>query len=141
VGDIPETRYAKTDDGADVAFQVIGDGPPDLVFLAEGSSHLEVVWDIPAYERVLRRLASFSRLIRFDTRGTGLSDPLGLNEQPSLEGQAKDMLAVLDRALSERPCPNSGSGLLAIFFAASIRTHLSSTRQLLCAVARAPDYP
>ena len=70
VGEIPETRYAKTDDGAHVAFQVVGDGPPDLVFAAEGASHLEAVWDIPAYDRVFRRLARFSRLIRFDTRGS-----------------------------------------------------------------------
>jgi class 3 adenylate cyclase len=145
VWDIPETRYAKTDDGAHVAFQVVGDGPPDLVFLAEGASHLEVVWDIPAYQRVLRRLASFSRLIRFDTRGTGLSDPLGFNEQPSLEGQAKDLLAVLDAAGAERAAvvANASSGLLAIFFAASYPNRTSALVLDGCyaRLARAPDYP
>ena len=60
------------------SFQVLGDGPPDLVFMAEGVSHLDLAWDIPAYDRVFRRMASFSRLIRFDTRGSGLSDPIGL---------------------------------------------------------------
>ena len=145
MGEIPETRYAKTDDGAHVAFQVMGDGPPDLVFLAEGASQLEVVWDIPVYERVLRRLASFSRLIRFDTRGTGLSDPLGLNEQPSLEGQAKDLLAVLDAAGAERAAivANGAAGLWAIFFAASYPKRTSSLVLDGCyaRLARAPDYP
>jgi hypothetical protein len=79
VGEIPETRYTKTDDGAYIAFQVLGDGAPDLVFMAEGSSNVEFAWEIPAYDRVFRRLATFGRLIRFDTRGSGLSDPLGLS--------------------------------------------------------------
>ena len=128
MGDIPETRYAKTDDGAHIAFQVLGDGPPDLVFVAEGASHVELAWELPAYDRVFRRLASFSRLIRFDTRGSGLSDPLSLSEQLSLEGQAKDMLAVLDAAGAERAAvvANSGSGLLAIFFAATYPNRTSS---------------
>jgi class 3 adenylate cyclase len=145
VGDIPETRYGKTGDGAHIAFQVLGDGPLDLVFLAEGASHLDLAWDIPAYERVFRRLASFSRLIRFDTRGSGLSDPLGLSEQPSLEEQAKDMLAVLDAAGAERAAvvANSVSGLLAIFFAASYPDRTSSLVLDGCyaRLARAPDYP
>jgi class 3 adenylate cyclase len=145
VGDIPETRYAKTDERAHVAFQVIGDGPPDLVFLAEGAGHLEVVWDIPVFERVFRRLASFSRLIRLDTRGTGLSDPLGFNEQPSLEGQAKDLLAVLDAAGTERTAvvANGTSGLLAIFFAASYPNRTSALVLDGCyaRLARAPDCP
>jgi class 3 adenylate cyclase len=145
VGDIPETRYAKTDDGAHVAFQVLGDGPPDLVFVAEGASNVEFAWEIPAYDRVFRRLASFGRLIRFDTRGSGLSDPLGLSEQLSLEGQAKDMLTVLDAAGAERAAvvANSGSGLLAIFFAASYPNRISSLVLDGCYArfARAPDYP
>src|SRR6266542_1028443 len=128
VGDIPETRYAKTDDGAHIAFQVLGDGPPDLVFVAEGASNVEFAWEIPAYDRVFRRLASFGRLIRLDTRGTGLSDTLGLSEQISLEGQGKDMLTVLEAAGAERAAvvANSGSGLLAIFFAASYPNRISS---------------
>ena len=142
---IPETRYAKTDDGAHVAFQVLGDGPPDLVFVAEGSSNVEFSWEIPAYERVFRRLASFGRLIRLDTRGSGLSDPLGLSEQLSLEGQAKDMLTVLDAAGAERAAvvANGGSGLLAIFFAASYPKRISSLVLDGCYArfARAPDYP
>jgi class 3 adenylate cyclase len=145
VVDIPETRYAKTDSGAYVAFQVLGDGPPDLVFMAEGSSNVEFAWEIPAYDRVFRRLATFGRLIRFDARGSGLSDPLALSEQLSLEGQAKDMLAVLDAAGAERAAvvANGGSGLLAIFFAASYPNRISSLVLDGCyaRLARAPDYP
>ena len=103
------------------------------------------MWEIPAYDRVFRRLASFGRLIRFDARGSGLSDPLGLSEQLSLEGQAKDMLAVLDAAGAERAAvvANSGSGLLAIFFAASYPNRTSSLVLDGCyaRLARAPDYP
>lgn len=145
VGETPETRYAKTDDGAYIAFQVLGDGPPDLVFVAEGSSNVEFAWEIPAYERVFRRLATFGRLIRFDARGTGLSDPLGRSEQLSLEGQANDMLTVLDAAGAERAAvvANGGSGLLAIFFAASYPERVSSLLLDGCyaRLARAPDYP
>jgi class 3 adenylate cyclase len=145
VGDIPDTRYAKTDDGAHIAFQVLGDGPLDLVFMGEGAIHLELVAEFPAYDRVFRRLASFSRLLLFEPRGSGLSDPLGLSEQPSLEGQAKDMLAVLDAAGSERAAvvANSVSGLLAIFFAASYPNRTSALVLDGCYArfARAPDYP
>jgi len=144
VEDIPETRYAKTDDGAHIAFQVLGDGPLDLVFVTEGTSHLELVWDFPAYEHVFRRMASFGRLILFEGRGFGLSDPLGLSEQPSLEVQAKDMLAVLDAAGAERAAmvANNVSGLLAIFFAASYPNRTSSLVLDGCyaRLARAPDY-
>jgi class 3 adenylate cyclase len=142
---MPETRYAKTDDGTHVAFQVLGDGPPDLVFIAEGAGNVEYTWEMPAWNRVFRRLASFSRLIRFDARGSGLSDPLGLSGQLSLEGQAKDMLTVLDAARVEQAAvvANSGSGLLAIFFAASYPNRVSSLVLDGCfaRLAQAPDYP
>ncbi len=145
VGELAETRYAKTDDGAHIAFQVLGDGPPDLVFVAEGASNVELASDVPAYDRVFQRLASFCRLIRFDTRGSGLSDPLGLTEQLSLELQAKDMVAVLDAAGVERAAvvANGASGLLAIFFAASHPNRTSSLVLDGCYArfVRAPDYP
>jgi hypothetical protein len=73
--DVPETQYARTDDGAHLAYQVIGQGPPELVFLPLGATHDELAWEIPIFARVFWRLASFSRLIRFDMRGSGLSDP------------------------------------------------------------------
>ena len=70
---MPETRYARSGD-VNIAYQVIGDGPLDLVFAMGWVSHLEYFWKEPSFARFLRRLASFSRLILFDKRGTGLSD-------------------------------------------------------------------
>lgn len=145
MSDIPETRYARTGDGAHVAYQLIGEGPPDLLFVAEGTRQVEMVWEFPAYERLLRRLASFSRLISFDPRGSGLSDPLGHLEPPSLEEQAKDLLAVLDAVKCARVAlvANSVSGLLAIFFAATYPDRTSSLVLDGCYArfAYAPDYP
>ena len=66
MADVPDTRYAKTDDGAYIAYQVVGDGPLDLVFLSLGASHVELAWELPSFARVFYRLASFRRLIRFD---------------------------------------------------------------------------
>src|SRR5437762_13270329 len=71
---IPETRYAKTVDGVHIAYQVRGDGPVDLVYVMQYANNLEVVAEHPRAARFLDRLASFSRLIMFDKRGTGLSD-------------------------------------------------------------------
>ena len=78
----PETRYAKSGD-VSIAYQVVGDGPLDLVLVPGFVSHLDVDWDDPRHAHFLRRLASFSRLIRFDKRGTGLSDrPGGCRPRP-----------------------------------------------------------
>ena len=72
----PQTRYARSGD-VNIAYQVVGDGPIDLVFVMGWVSHLEYFWAEPSFARFLRRLASFSRLILFDKRGTGLSDRVG----------------------------------------------------------------
>ena len=145
MADVPDTRYAKTDDGAYIAYQVVGDGPLDLVFLSLGSSHVELAWELPSFARVFYRLASFSRLIRFDMRGSGLSDPFNLAELPSLEQQAVEMLAVLDAAGSERAAvvANGNSGILAIFFAATYPKRTSALVLDGCTarLARAADYP
>jgi class 3 adenylate cyclase len=107
-------------------------------------THVELAWDIPAFARVFRRLASFGRLIMFDMRGAGLSDPLGLAERPTLEERAKELLAVLDAAVSERVAliANSAAGLLAILFAASYpnRTAALVLDGCFARLARAPDY-
>jgi pimeloyl-ACP methyl ester carboxylesterase len=143
--DVPETEYAKTADGVHIAYQVVGDSPVDLVFLPSAGSHVELVWELPAFARVFRRLASFSRLIRYDIRGAGLSDPFGLSERPTLEERAKEMLAVLDAAGSERAAvvANNSAGLFGIFFAASYPERVSSLVLDGCyaRLARAPDYP
>jgi hypothetical protein len=77
-----------------IAYQVCGDGPVDLVFVMGWVSHLEYFWKEPSFARFLRRLASFSRLILFDKRGTGLSDPV--TRLPTLELRMDDVRAVLD---------------------------------------------
>lgn len=95
----PETRYAKSGN-VNIAYQVVGDGPLDLVLVPGFVSHLENDWDEPRSAHFLERLASFSRLIRFDKRGTGLSDrPGGL---PDLETRMDDVRAVIDAAGSAR---------------------------------------
>jgi len=71
---ITETRYAKTADGAHIAYQVAGEGPVDLVFVMGWTSNIEAMWEEPGLARFLSRLAAVTRLIIFDKRGTGLSD-------------------------------------------------------------------
>jgi class 3 adenylate cyclase len=106
---------------------------------------MEVTWEVPAFARVYRRLASFTRLIRFDYRGTGLSDPLGLSETPSLEERAKELLAVLDAVGSERTglLANNTGGLLAVFFAATYPNRTSALVLDGCyaCLMRRPDFP
>src|SRR5262249_34010053 len=93
-----ETRYARNGD-VHIAYQVVGDGPIDLVYTIGIWSNVEIMWDWPTYARYLERLASFSRLILFDLRGIGLSDRG--SEPPILERQADDVRAVMDAAGSE----------------------------------------
>lgn len=78
------TQYAKSG-RAHIAYQVLGEGPLDLVLVHGWFSHLELLWEQPAAARSLRRLASFSRLILFHKRGTGLSDPVPVDQLPTLE--------------------------------------------------------
>ena len=93
----PRTQYAHAGD-ASVAFQVVGDGPLDLVVVNGPASHLELAWEEPTTARRLRSLASLFRLILFDRRGTGLSDPV--ERPPTLEQQMDDLMAVTDTASS-----------------------------------------
>jgi class 3 adenylate cyclase/DNA-binding winged helix-turn-helix (wHTH) protein len=135
-------RYAKSD-GLNIAFQITGQGPPDLVLVAGFVSHLDMDWAHPAHTRFLDRLGSFSRLIRFDKRGTGLSDrPGGV---PDLETRMDDVRAVMDRAGSERAVlfGYSEGGPMAALFAA---TYPERTEALVLygSYARrlwSPDYP
>src|SRR5262245_34350999 len=92
---IPPTRYARSGD-VNIAYQVLGDGPMDLVFVMGWVSHLEYFWTEPSFASFLRRLASFSRLILFDKRGTGLSDRVPLTALPTLEERMEDVRAVMD---------------------------------------------
>jgi class 3 adenylate cyclase len=95
----PLTRYARSGE-ASIAYQVVGDGALDLLFLTGWISQVEQLWELPAVRRLMERLGVFSRLILFDRRGTGLSDSVG--GEYTLEQEARDALAVLDAAGSER---------------------------------------
>jgi pimeloyl-ACP methyl ester carboxylesterase len=96
----PETRYVAVGH-ADVAYQIVGDGPIDLLYCYGLGSHVDMFWEHPVSADVLERLASFSRLIFFDRRGTGASDRLQGEVVPTWEDWTEDMVAVLDAAGSE----------------------------------------
>jgi pimeloyl-ACP methyl ester carboxylesterase len=125
VGVTPETRYAKSGD-VNIAFQVVGEGPRDLILVPGWMSNIEVLWDEPAVARFLRRLATFSRLILFDKRGTGLSDRLG--NLPDLETRMDDVRAVMDEVGSERAalCGYSEGGVMCALFAATYPTRTTA---------------
>src|SRR5262245_46707324 len=114
----PETRYAKNGD-VHIAYQVMGSGPFDLVLLMGFISHLDLVHENPWILRFLERLSSFSRLIRFDKRGTGLSDRV--SAMPTLEERMDDVRAVMDAVGSSRAAlfGYSEGGPMSILFAAT----------------------
>jgi pimeloyl-ACP methyl ester carboxylesterase/DNA-binding winged helix-turn-helix (wHTH) protein len=139
---VPETRYARSGD-VNVAYQVIGEGPFDLVFVMGWVSHLECFWTEPSFARFLRRLASFSRVIIFDKRGTGLSDRI--SAMPTLEQRMDDVRAVMEAAGSSRAVllGVSEGGPMCSLFAA---TYPEKTLALVMIGTyarrlRAPDYP
>ena len=91
---VPETHYVQNGD-VNIAYQVIGDGPIDIVFVMGWVSHLEYFWKHHLFASFLEKLANFSRLILFDKRGTGLSDRVPLNQLPTLEQRMEDVHAVM----------------------------------------------
>lgn len=115
---VPATRYAKSGN-VHIAYQVFSSGPTDLVFVPGFISHIENYWEHPDLARRLLRLASFTRVIMFDKRGTGLSDPV--SEVPSLDLRMDDVRAVMDAAGSESAAllGVSEGGALAALFAAT----------------------
>jgi pimeloyl-ACP methyl ester carboxylesterase/DNA-binding winged helix-turn-helix (wHTH) protein/class 3 adenylate cyclase len=117
---LPETRYARSGD-VNIAYQVVGDGALDLVFVMGWVSHLEYFWREPSFAQFLLRLASFSRLILFDKRGTGLSDRVPITELPTLEQRMDDVRAVMDAVGSTRAalCGVSEGGPMCSLFAAT----------------------
>jgi class 3 adenylate cyclase len=139
----PQTRYATTDDDVHIAYQVVGDGPIDIVFVHAFVSHVELFWELPTFERLIRELSSWARVILFDKRGVGLSDRLSII--PTLEARLDDLRAVLDAVGSERTLVvgNSDGGALAAVFAA---TYPDRALGLVLwsggvRMAKAPDYP
>jgi pimeloyl-ACP methyl ester carboxylesterase len=140
--EVPETQYTKSGD-VHIAYQVLGSGPLDVVFVPGFVSHLEHQWDSPRWAHMMHRLASFSRLIMFDKPGTGLSDRFAAI--PTLEQRMDDVRAVLDAAGSERAAVVGASegGNLSIVFAA---THPERVHALVLVGVYAkrlwsPDYP
>jgi class 3 adenylate cyclase len=101
VVDAPRTHYAEGADGLHIAYQVVGDGPLDLALLPTSWSNVELYWDDPFAARFFRRLGSLGRLIIFDKRGTGLSDPVPLRAAPTVEDWVDDLMVVLDAVGSE----------------------------------------
>jgi len=140
----PETRYAKSGD-VNIAYQVVGEGPLDLVYVPGWISNVELMWDEPAHAHVLQRLARFSRLILFDKRGTGLSDPVPLDRLPTLEQRMDDVRAVLDAVGSERAAlfGFSEGGLMSVLFAATYpeRTIALVAYGIFAKRIWSPDYP
>src|SRR6266516_2716173 len=137
-----ETRYAKSGP-VSIAYQVLGDGDMDLVLVPGFVSHVEVAWEQPRLARLLSRLAAFSRLIVFDKRGTGMSDPVA--SPPSMDERMDDIGAVMDAVGSARAAllGVSEGGTLSLLFAAS---HPDRTQALVLYGSWArrvagPDYP
>lgn len=114
----PQTRYARNGD-INIAYQVVGSGPRDLVLVPGWVSNIEMFWEEPTMARFLQRLASFSRLILFDKRGTGLSDRI--SDMPSLEVRMDDVRAVMDAAGSKQAAllGYSEGGPMCMLFAAT----------------------
>jgi len=116
----PETHYARSGD-LNIAYQVVGEGSRDLVYVPGWVSNIELMWEEPAMAHFLDRLASFSRLILFDKRGTGLSDRVSNDQLPTLEERMDDVRAVLDAVGSERAAlfGHSEGGNMCVLFAAT----------------------
>lgn len=141
---MPETRYTKSGD-LSIAYQVTGSGPIDLVFASGWISNVELGWEHPQVARFYERLASFSRLILFDKRGTGLSDRVPDARPPTIEERTDDIRAVLDAIGSERAAifGTSEGGNMSIVFAATYpqRTTALVTYSVFAKRIWSPDYP
>jgi class 3 adenylate cyclase len=123
----PQTQYAVN--GKDsIAFQVLGDGPMDIVYFSGSASHVDMRWEHPNLARMMERLAGLGRLISFDRRGTGCSDPVDLHNLPSWEEWTSDLRVVLDAAGSERAAIFAilDAGQMAMMFAASAPERVSA---------------
>ena len=123
----PETQYAQRSDGLNIAYQVVGDAPIDLIMSPGFVSHLDLLWSDPGYVRLIERVSSFARVILYDKLGTGLSDPIPY--LPAIEERVDDMRLLLDRVGSKRAVifGISEGGPAAALFAA---TYPEQTRAL-----------
>lgn len=139
-----KTKYTRSGD-IHIAYQAVGEGPLDLVYVQGWVSHVELAWEEPTLARFLRRLASFSRLIAFDKRGTGLSDRVPNDQLPTLEERMDDLRAVMDAVGSERAalCGVSEGGNLCALFAATYPERTTALVMYGTFAKRiwSPDYP
>ena len=139
-----KTQYTRSGD-LHIAYQVVGQGPLDLVYVPGWISHVELAWEEPTLARFLRRLASFSRLMMFDKRGTGLSDRVPNDKLPTLEERIDDLRAVMDAIGSERAAVFgfSEGGNLSALFAATYPERTTALVMLGTFAKRiwSPDYP
>jgi class 3 adenylate cyclase len=140
----PQTRYARSGD-EHIAYQTLGDGPRDIVLVDQWFSNVDAAWEFAPLARLMTQLASFSRLILFDKRGTGLSDPVQIGHLPTIEGWGDDLRAVLDAVGSKQAALMSGPGAsyVTLVFAAS---HPARTSALVLVdpyarFSRSADYP
>jgi class 3 adenylate cyclase len=141
---VPPTSYAQSGD-VNIAYQVLGSGPPDLVYVPGFVSNIEVMWEDPGLAQFLERLASFSRLIIFDKRGTGLSDPVPVDRLPNLEVRMDDLRAVMDTVGSEKAFlfGHSEGGNMCVLFAGTFPHRAEGMILTGCYVKRirSDDYP
>lgn len=141
---IPDTRYARSGD-VNIAYSTLGDGPIDVVLVMGFTTHLEYMWEEPLMTRFLQRLASFSRLIMFDKRGTGMSDRVAINELPTLEQRMDDVRAVMDAAGSKSASllGISEGAPMCVLFAATYPERTQALTLLAGFASRRakPDYP
>jgi pimeloyl-ACP methyl ester carboxylesterase len=140
----PRTHYTKSGD-VNIAYQVVGDGPFDLVYVPGWISNVELIWERAKPARFLERLASFSRLILFDKRGTGMSDRVSSERLPTLEQRMDDVRAVLDAVGSETAAllGHSEGGNMSLLFGATYpqRTRALALVGVFAKRLWSPDYP
>jgi class 3 adenylate cyclase/alpha-beta hydrolase superfamily lysophospholipase len=142
--EVPETRFARTRTGDHVAYQVLGDGP-DLVLIPGWATHVEAMWEEPRLAAFLHEVASFSRLILFDKRGAGLSDPMPGPTRPTLEAWTDDVQVVMDAVGSEQAVVAAAAeaGPMAMLFAAGHPERVTGLVLMgsFATLRRTPDYP
>jgi class 3 adenylate cyclase len=140
----PKTSYAKSGD-LHIAYQVVGEGAIDVVLVDQWFSHMDGLWDVPPLARLVERLGSFSRVITFDERGIGLSDPVPTTSLPSIEEWMDDLRAVMDTVGSERAAVVAGlaAGFMATVFVATYPERVSALVLVdtFPRFTRTPDYP
>ena len=140
----PRTQYVRGPEGH-VAYQVFGRGPRDIVFVPDHPNNIEIMWEEPALARFLERLATMGRVICFDKRGTGISDPVPLGAIPTIERWMDDITTVTDAVGSRRIVlfGHGDGGPIAMLFAATYpeRTEMLVLGDTFARIRMAVDYP